>query len=202
MESETSVIGGHLTLVILVLTALPTYWISLYRLPKWVIKELDHIRRDFLWFGPDIDHPSCRLVRWKNICRSRDQGGWGILDLDNFNQALLGKWWWKFATNTNWIGSKVILFNYGGPSWNMFPRQSGRISFFWKGVSRCLPPLRGCISFDINSGKETLFWKDNWLNGWAPRLVWPDIYFATHQQNGSVWDLRLLLSEPPFSVEP
>lgn len=91
-------IGGRLTLVNSVLTALPTYWMSLFRLPSWVIKEINRIRRDFLWSGTDIDHPSYRLIGWNNICRTRDQGGWGILDLYNFNQALMGKWWWKFMT--------------------------------------------------------------------------------------------------------
>lgn len=88
------------------------YWMSIFWLPTWVIKKIKHLRRDFLWYGPDIDYSTCRLVYWKNICRSRDQGGWGILDLYNFNQALLGKWWWKFMTDTNWCGSKVIQFNY------------------------------------------------------------------------------------------
>lgn len=78
-------LGGRLTLVNAVLTTLPTYWMSLFRLPYCVIKEINRIRRDFLWSGTDIDHPSYRLIGWNNICRSRDQRGWGILDLYNFN---------------------------------------------------------------------------------------------------------------------
>lgn len=52
--------------------------------------EIDPIRRDFLWSGPDLC-VGCRLVCWKNLCRPRDQEGWGILDFSAFNQALLGK---------------------------------------------------------------------------------------------------------------
>lgn len=74
-----------------VLSAIPTYWMSIFRLPNWVIKEIDRIRMDFLWMGPDIDKPKCQLVDWKSICRPRDLGGWGILDLKVFNSALLGK---------------------------------------------------------------------------------------------------------------
>lgn len=83
-------LGGRLTLVNSVLSALPTYWMSIFRLTKWVIKELYHIRRDFLWSGPDIKHPRCNWVKWKSICHSRDQGGWEVLNLDNFNHALFG----------------------------------------------------------------------------------------------------------------
>lgn len=57
-------------------------------------------------------------------------GGWGILNLHNFNLALMGKWWWKFYKDHNWCGMKVVQFNYGLSRWNLFPQLSGRISFF------------------------------------------------------------------------
>lgn len=124
-------LGGRLTLMNSVLSTIPTYWMSIFRMPCWVIKKNDRIRRDFLWSGHDINHPRCHLVRWNNLCRPRDQGGWGILDLARFNQALLGKWWWKFMTDPSWSGAKVIQFNYGISRSNLWPIQSGRISFFF-----------------------------------------------------------------------
>lgn len=141
---------------------------SLFHLPSWVIKKIDHLRRYFLWSGPDIDRPTCKLVCWKILCRPRNQGGWGILDLDIFKQALLGKWWWKFMMDTSWCESKVIQFNYRLSSWNLFPRPSGRMFFFWKRVISGLPAVRGSLIHDIGSGEETSFWKDPWINGTAP----------------------------------
>lgn len=84
--------GSSYTLINSVLLTVPMYWMSMYHLPNWVIKAIDRIRRDFLWSGPDIDHPGCRLVAWKNICRAKEQEGWGIRDLNSFNLALLGEW--------------------------------------------------------------------------------------------------------------
>lgn len=123
-------LGGRLTLVNSVRSTIPTYWMSLFHLPCWVIKDIDRIRRDFLWSGPDLDHSGCRLVCWKNLCRPRDQGDWGILDLARFNQALLGKWLWKYYMDPSWGGSKVIQFNYGPIRTLSWPIQSGRVSFF------------------------------------------------------------------------
>lgn len=82
-----------------VISAIPTYCMSLFRLPYWVIKEINRIRRDFLWSGPDIDHPRRRLASWKLLCQPKEYGGCSILDLCTFNQMLLGKWWWKFMTD-------------------------------------------------------------------------------------------------------
>lgn len=123
-------LGGLLTLVNLVLSVLPIYWLSMFKLLSSVVKEIDRIRRDFLWSGPDINYPRCRLVCWKNLCRSHEHGGWGILDLFNFNQVLLGKWWWKLLMEPNWCGAKLVQFNYGLTCWNLFPRLSDRISSF------------------------------------------------------------------------
>ncbi|XP_039134216.1 uncharacterized mitochondrial protein AtMg00310-like [Dioscorea cayenensis subsp. rotundata] len=153
-------LGGRLTLVNSVMSAIPTYWMSIFCLPVWVINDIDRIKRDFLWSGLDINHPGCRLVSWKLLCRPRDQGGWGILDLAKFNQALLGKWWWKYMMDPDWDGAKVILFNYGSTRSKLWPNQAGRISFFWKGVLNYLPALRSCLAQDVVSNKDTLFWKD------------------------------------------
>ncbi|KAH7685602.1 hypothetical protein IHE45_04G050900 [Dioscorea alata] len=153
-------LGGRLTMVNSVLMTLPTYWMAMFKLSKWVTRDIDRIMRDFLWSGPDLEHPGCRLVKWQSLFRAHDQGGWGILDLTNFNRVLLGKWRWKFATNLNWSGVDIILFNYGGMHWNLFPRETRRISYFWKGVIGYLPPFRCCTFHVTSSGAETFFWKD------------------------------------------
>lgn len=192
-------LGGRLTLVNSVLTALPTYWMSIFRLPAWVIKKIDQLRRDFLWTGPDIDNLACRLVSWKNLCRPRDHGGWGILDLQTFNHALLGKWWWKFIAKDNWWLSEVIRFNYSLAHWDLFPRRIGRMSFIWRGVISCVPILRACISHEIRIGQKTLFWKDPWLNDITPRYIWPELFCNSPHQNASVCDLAHLLTTRPFT---
>lgn len=44
-----------------------------------------------------------------------------ILDFYIFNQALLGKWWWKFLIDDSWCLSKVISFNYSMSRGIYFP---------------------------------------------------------------------------------
>lgn len=101
----------------------------------------------------------------------------------------------------SWCGADIILFNYGISRWNMFPRQSGRISFFWKGVLSCLPAFRGCVQHEVNSGTETLFWKDRWLAGSAPMYIWPEEFLTTPNPNGTIRDFLALLHQHPFSED-
>lgn len=48
-KSQHLSLGSCLMLVNSIPSALPIYWISMFRLPKWMIKEVDRIRKDFLW---------------------------------------------------------------------------------------------------------------------------------------------------------
>jgi hypothetical protein len=41
--------GGKIILADMVLSAIPGYYMSCFRIPIWVIKRLDKVRRDFLW---------------------------------------------------------------------------------------------------------------------------------------------------------
>lgn len=72
--------------------------------PKAVIKKIEAICRAFLWIGKD--NPSHKSpVAWKTICRSRTQGGLGLIDLTLWNQANLLKLLWNICNKTDilWI---------------------------------------------------------------------------------------------------
>jgi hypothetical protein len=49
-----------------VLSAMPTYFLTVYKMPKWGISRIDRFRRSFLWKGQDPDNVRgghC-LVNW------------------------------------------------------------------------------------------------------------------------------------------
>ncbi|XP_039140432.1 uncharacterized protein LOC120277641 [Dioscorea cayenensis subsp. rotundata] len=169
-KSKFLSLGGRLTLLNSVLTVIPTYWMSLFKLPCWVIRSIDKIWRDFLWSGPDLQHPKIRLVSWARLCRFREQGGWNILNLEVFNNDLLGKWWWKIISGVRWCGAEIFRENYFGsrPTWNLFHKQYGRRSVFWNGILKILPAFRKNICSLVKEGSTTLFWLDNWVEGRAP----------------------------------
>jgi hypothetical protein len=57
---------GRELLVKFVLSAMPTYFLTVYKMPKWKIYRIDKFRRSFLWRGQDPEHVRgghC-LVNW------------------------------------------------------------------------------------------------------------------------------------------
>lgn len=96
---------GRLTLVNSLLTSLPMYWLSTLRFPKAVIKQIDNFRKNCLWDGNAIHRQGRCLVAWTKACKSKKEGGLGILDLKAQNKALLLKFADKFynQVDTPWV---------------------------------------------------------------------------------------------------
>lgn len=84
-------IGGKLTLISSVLSPIPLYILSIFKIPKYVIQQLDRIRCIFLWQGFSKSMKKYALVNWTLACLSKEVGGLGILDRKQMNVALLLK---------------------------------------------------------------------------------------------------------------
>ena len=53
------------------------------------------------------------LVSWSVICKDKKHGGLGPRHLEVFNQALLGKWLWRFPLERGSFWRKVIVGKFG-----------------------------------------------------------------------------------------
>jgi hypothetical protein len=87
--------GGRLTLIQAVLSSLPTYYMSLFKIPVSVAKRMESMMRNFLWEGIGEGRKD-HLINWEVVSKSREKGGLGIGNLVNRNVSLLGKWLWRF----------------------------------------------------------------------------------------------------------
>ncbi|XP_074305519.1 uncharacterized protein LOC141640735 [Silene latifolia] len=87
---------GRLTLINSVLTSLHSYWASMFLIPNGIMNKIGAICRNFLWSGKDSYQRSPN-VSWDRCCSPKDEGGFGIKDLKNWNRALLGKYIWWLA---------------------------------------------------------------------------------------------------------
>lgn len=91
---NTASSGGRLTLVNSNLFRIPSFITSMFLLNKTTLGKLDKPRRRFFWEGGSLKK-KYHMVRWNKICRSKNKGSLGVIDLRKQNISLLTKWWWK-----------------------------------------------------------------------------------------------------------
>ena len=127
--------GGWLMLLKSTLSSLPTYFLSLFTIPKAVATRLESIQRNFLWRSSEESfiYP---LVAWEKVCLPVEMGDLGIRSAMPFNQALLGKWLWRYGHEVTHLWRQVISTKYGegqgGWSTNVCKRTHGR--GLWKSI--------------------------------------------------------------------
>ena len=84
-------LAGRVCLIKSVLSSILLSFMSLFKLPSGVADKLVRIQRDFLW-GLGSEGRKIYWASWEKVCKPRELGGLGIIDLNTFNVALLGKW--------------------------------------------------------------------------------------------------------------
>jgi hypothetical protein len=66
---------------------------SMFLLPKTIIKRMGKVRRKFFLQGGSLKK-KYHLVKWSKICRAKKKGGLGVKNLRKVNISLQCKWWW------------------------------------------------------------------------------------------------------------
>nr|GEU59050.1 RNA-directed DNA polymerase, eukaryota [Tanacetum cinerariifolium] len=108
---KTLSIGGRLTLLKSVLGASPLYNMSIYKVPKGVLKEMEAIRCNFF---NGVDHAERKItwVSWDKVLASKKNGGLGVSSIHALNRAQLLKWVWRFLSQDGSLcvsGTVIIL---------------------------------------------------------------------------------------------
>ncbi|XP_078169794.1 uncharacterized protein LOC144564134 [Carex rostrata] len=152
-------IAGRLTLLNAVLSALPTYFMSCLKLPVWVIKDIDKIRRHFLWHGVTQQKKKLNLANWKMICKPKQLGGLGIMELFVFNDAMLAKWYWQWANPERRLWKTI--FNQTNQTLCPVPKSH----FFNITLKNVYSFMDVSMLRIVGRGDTILFWSHNWGAG-------------------------------------
>jgi hypothetical protein len=157
---------GREMLIKSVLSAMPTYFLSIFKMSKWGFRKIDKYKRGFLWKGHDYENirgGHC-LVNWQKCSRPRWLGGLGIKELNKFSRSLRLKWLWY-----NW--------DHQQKPWKHLLKitdQTDRSLFFTSTV------------MIVGDGKNTPFWESRRLNGASPKELAPNLYQVTRFKNRNI----------------
>ena len=95
------------------------------------------------------------MIAWDKVCRPKEKGGVGVLNLKVQNEALLLKFLDKFynRADTPWV--QLVWNTYYTTKISHAADACG--SFWWKDVCKLSPIYRGITTYKIGSGSSILF---------------------------------------------
>jgi hypothetical protein len=152
-KADLTTRAGRRVHVQFVLTSKLVYLALAVDFPQWAHKEVNKIRRGYLWRGHTNAKRGHCLVAWDSVCRPLELGGLGISNLPTLGWALKVRWLWLQKTQPQ-------------RPWSSLPIQIPEQDRAFFSVA---------MASEVGNGAHTFFWTDWWLHGksiteLAPRL--------------------------------
>src|SRR3954471_4668217 len=160
---STASSGGRLVLLNANLSSISFYYMSMFLLPKTVIKRLDVHRRRFFWQSSSTKK-RYYMVRWDRICRSKKRGCLGVKNLHRQNGSLLVKWWWKLEKYKG-LWQDVIKAKYLQRDSIASVKEKFHDSPCWKAILRVKAFYMLGRNVRVNSGNIAQLWLDKISDG-------------------------------------
>ncbi len=87
------------------------------------------------------------------MCRSKKDGGLGVLSLENINLALLAKWWWNLLSEKKNLWRPIILGLYYARRKPLSEGESFKPFFYWwRSVLKTREIFKCGISYMVGDG--------------------------------------------------
>ncbi len=154
--------GGKEILLKAVAQAVPTYVMSVFRLPKKLCTELEQNIRGF-WWGHKGEKRKIHWTKWDHLCAPESQGGLGFRELGKFNEALIAKQGRRLLHNHSSLFYRVFKAMFSPScSWlEANPNQKG--SYAWQSIIKSRNVIEKGSRWRIGDGNSAKFWKSRWL---------------------------------------
>jgi hypothetical protein len=148
--------GSKLRMLNSVLSSLLMFYLCSLKVYQWVLTEVDKYIRHCLWRDKDLPKKNPPLAAYDLVCRPKDQGGLGLLNLSVQNDYLLIKHLHKFYNKADlpWVKMSWELYY----STSLPPARSREVSFWWI----VLPAFKEVAQCDFIQENSILLWQDKW----------------------------------------
>nr|GEX55668.1 hypothetical protein [Tanacetum cinerariifolium] len=106
-KAKTLSIGGRFTLTKSVLSTIPLYYFSLFKVPIGVLKRIESCRSNF-FHGVESGSRKVSWFSWDSVVASKYVGSLGMSSFLAINYALLFKWIWRFKVQPDAMWVSII----------------------------------------------------------------------------------------------
>ncbi|XP_013679317.2 uncharacterized protein LOC106383806 [Brassica napus] len=161
-------LGGKEVLLKSIAMALPVYAMSCFRLTKHHCQKIMSAMASFWWDECD-EKRKIHWVSWPKLCISKENGGLGFRDIEDFNQALLAKQAWRLLNEPNSLLARIYKGRYYANTGFMECGKGYRPSYAWRSIFFGRELLSKGLIRSIGDGQSTLVWSQKWIMDEVPR---------------------------------
>ncbi|KAL5559711.1 hypothetical protein UlMin_035922 [Ulmus minor] len=147
--------GGREVLTKAIIQSIPTYSMSMFKLPFSLIKELHRLCAQF-WWGGNNEKKRMHWCTWERLCAHKLNGGMGFRDMRLFNKAILAKQAWRILTCPSSLAARVLQGFYFTNSTFLQVRKTSSASFVLPTPNR---PTVDSLTWHYNKRGHYTFWK-------------------------------------------
>ncbi|XP_050267990.1 uncharacterized protein LOC126712626 [Quercus robur] len=159
-EKLLSQAGKEVTIKV-VIQSIPTYSMSVFKLPINLCKDIEAMIRKF-WWGQG-DSKKIHWVKWSSLCSSKSIVGMGFRDIQKFNNALLVKQVWWLIHQKDTLLYKVFSAKYFPHGSIMDASVPQKCSYAWRSILQAREVIEKCAIWRVGSGHGIDVWKHRWL---------------------------------------
>ena len=145
--------AGKEVLLKSVITALPTYTMSCFLLPKTLVHKITKAMRKF-WWSAFQDKHSIPWIAWNKITASKKEGWLGIRDMMAFNKALLAKQAWRLITCPSSLLARVYKAKYYRRTCSMEASSYQTSSLAWRSIIQARPIIQKGMHWAVGDGAQ------------------------------------------------
>ncbi|CAA7040352.1 unnamed protein product [Microthlaspi erraticum] len=155
--------AGKMTMIKSVLSAIPTYAMSCFKLPAGLCKRIQSAFTRF-WWDTTLGTKKMCWLSWSKLTRAKKHGGLGFREVQCFNDALLAKLSWRLLTNPSCLLSRVLIGKYCKYQDFLNVPINSSTSHGWRGILIGRDLLKSQLGRAIDDGRTTSIWNDPWLS--------------------------------------
>eukprot|EP00253_Pinus_taeda_P009198 PITA_09198 len=156
--------ASRLVLIKVVLQSMPLYLFSILAAPKWVLKAIKNLQKNFLW-GSSGPNRKWALVKWEKACLPKIGGGIGLRYPEHSNMIMGAKIWWKWLSypGTQWAQIWIAKYANNLPlEEHIRMTETSKGSAIWNSALLNRDLIQKHSFWEVKNGSLARFWTDSW----------------------------------------
>ncbi|KAF7817649.1 uncharacterized protein G2W53_031618 [Senna tora] len=162
--------AGKETLIKAVIQAIPSYVMSVIRIPKSFCDSISAMIARF-WWSKGNKQRGMHWIKWREIAKRKSAGGLGFRDFNCFKTAMLAKQAWRAQTNPEalWVQTLKSIYFPDSDFWEAKLKRGS--SWMWRSLLEGRDFIKKHVAWLVGSGENINMWFDRWIC--SNENIWP-----------------------------